>query len=129
MNKIILCGRLTKDPEVRFSNTTNIAFCKFTIAVDRRFKKQGEEKKTDFFNCTSFGKTGEFISKYFQKGSKILITGSVQNNIWQDQEGKKHYNIEIAIEEAEFVDSKKPNETTEQVPEEWQDIDEDELPF
>lgn len=105
MNKVILMGRLTKDPEIRYSNN-NLAVCRFTIAVDRRFQKQGEEKQADFIPNVAFGKTGEFISKYFQKGSRIAIVGSIQTRSWDDPEGKKHYATEVIVEEAHFADSK-----------------------
>ena len=105
MNKVILMGRLTRDPEVRYSqgsNTTCIA--KFSIAVDRRFKRDGEAD-ADFFNCTAFGKQGEFVEKYLQKGTKILLTGRVQNDNYE-KDGVKHYSVQIMVDELEFAESK-----------------------
>ncbi|MCX7710531.1 MAG: single-stranded DNA-binding protein [Clostridia bacterium] len=107
MNKAILMGRLTKDPELRYSNTSNVAVCRFTVAVDRRFARQGEERQADFIPIVAFGKTGEFCSKYFQKGSKIALVGSIQTRTWDDNEGKKHYATEVVADEAYFADSKK----------------------
>lgn len=101
-------GRLTKDPEVRYSsNQNNTAVCRFTIAVDRRFQKQGEEKQADFISIVAFGKTGEFISKYFTKGSKIVIVGSIRTSSWDDAEGKRHYATDVVAEETYFAESKK----------------------
>lgn len=111
MNKVILMGRLTKDPELRYSSNSNVAVCRFTIAVDRRFQKQGEEKQADFIPTVAFGKTGEFISKYFQKGSRIAVVGSIQTRSWDDNEGKKHYATEVIVEEAHFADSKSGGST------------------
>lgn len=106
MNKIILMGRLTRDPEVRYSqgeNTTAIA--RFSLAVDRRFKREGEPT-ADFFTCTAFGKQGEFVEKYLKKGSKILLTGRVQNDNYTNGHGEKVYSVSILVEEMEFAESK-----------------------
>lgn len=107
MNKAILMGRLTKDPELRYSNTSNVAVCRFTIAVDRRFVRQGEERQADFIPVVAFGKTGEFCSKYFVKGNKIAVVGAIQTRTWDDNEGKRHYATEVVADEAYFVESKK----------------------
>jgi len=108
MNKVILMGRLTKDPEIRYStNGNNTAVCRFTIAVDRRFHKPGEERQADFIPVVAFGKTGEFCSKYFTKGSRIAVVGSIQTRTWDDAEGKKHYATDVIAEEAYFADSKR----------------------
>jgi single-strand DNA-binding protein len=107
MNKAILMGRLTKDPEVRYTSGNNTAVCSFTLAVDRRFMKQGEEKQADFINCQAWSKTAEFISKYFAKGAKLAIVGRIQTRTWDDNEGKKHYVTEVVAEEAYFVESKR----------------------
>lgn len=106
MNKVILSGRLTKDPDLRYTSGNNTAIAGFTIAVDRRIKKEGEQQ-ADFIPCVAWQKTAEFIGKYFQKGSKILVIGRIQTRTWDDTEGKKHYVTEIVIEECEFADSKK----------------------
>ncbi len=107
MNKVILMGRLTKDPELRYAtNTNNTAVCRFTVAVDRRFQRQGEEKQADFISIVAFGKTGEFVSKFFTKGRRIALVGSIQTRTWDDAEGKRHYATDVIADEAYFVDSK-----------------------
>lgn len=108
MNKVILMGRLTKEPELRYAtNTNNTAVCRFTVAVDRRFQRQGEEKQADFISVVSFGKTGEFVSKFFTKGSRIALVGSIQTRTWDDAEGKRHYVTEVLADEVHFADSKR----------------------
>ena len=106
MNKIILMGRLTRDPDIRVTQTTNpVTIAKFSIAVDRRFTK-GEEKETDFFNVTAFGKLAEFCDRYLKQGTKILMTGRVQNDNYTKQTGEKVYSVGIIAEEIEFAESK-----------------------
>jgi len=108
MNKVILMGRLTRDPEMRYANTGDLAIVTFSLAVNRRYKKEGQTD-ADFINCTAFGKTGEFINKYFSKGKKIAITGRIQTSSWEDDTGKRQYKTEVIVEEAEFVESKQSN--------------------
>lgn len=99
-------GRLTRNPEVRYSTgETSTAIARFTLAVDRKFKRQGEAE-ADFFNCTAFGKQGEFVEKYLQQGTKILLTGRVQNDNYTNREGQKVYSVQILAEELEFAESK-----------------------
>jgi single-strand DNA-binding protein len=106
MNKIILMGRLTRDPEVRYSQgESSLAIGRFSLAVDRRFKRQGEAD-ADFFNCTAFGKQAEFVEKYLKQGTKILLTGRVQNDNYTNKEGQKVYSVSIIAEEIEFAESK-----------------------
>ena len=106
MNKIILMGRLTRDPEVRYSQgESSLAIGRFSLAVDRRFKRQGEAD-ADFFNCTAFGKQAEFVEKYLKQGTKILLTGRVQNDNYTNKEGQKVYSVQIIAEEIEFAESK-----------------------
>lgn len=113
MNKIILMGRLTRNPEVRYSTgETSVAIARFSLAVDRRFKRQGEAE-ADFFNCTAFGKQGEFVEKYLQQGTKILLTGRVQNDNYTNREGQKVYSVQIIAEELEFAESKGKSEQQE----------------
>ena len=100
-------GRLTKEPELRYTTTNNTAVCSFTLAVNKRFQKQGEERKADFINCQAWEKTAEFIAKYFQKGSQVAVVGRIQTRTWDDTEGKKHYVTEVVVEETFFADSKK----------------------
>lgn len=109
MNKVILMGRLTRDPEVRYAQGSNTAVCRYSLAVDRRFKRDGEPD-ADFFNCTVFGKGAEFAEKYFVKGTKILITGHIQNNNYTNKDGQRVYDVQIIVDEQEFAESK--NSTT-----------------
>ena len=104
MNKVILIGRLTKDPEVR--NTSNqTAFCNFTIAVDRRFKDQNGQRQADFISCIAWRQTASFIGSYFRKGSKIAVVGSLQTRTYDDNNGQKRYVTEVVVDEVEFADS------------------------
>ena len=104
MNKWIGMGRLTRDPEVRYGQSGN-AVANFSIAVDRRFKRDGEAQ-ADFFNCTAFGKTGEFVEKYLKKGIKVVVDGELQNNNYEDKNGTKHYSVQIIVNQIEFAESK-----------------------
>lgn len=106
MNKIILMGRLTRDPEVRYSQgASQTAVARFSVAVDRRIKREGEPD-ADFFNCTSFGKQAEFVERYLHKGTKILLSGRVQNDNYTNKEGQMVYSVRIIAEEIEFAESK-----------------------
>jgi len=105
MNKVILMGRLTRDPEMRYSNTSNVAVVKFSLAVDRRFKREGQPE-ADFINCVVFGKTGEFTNNYFKKGMRVAVTGRIQTSSWDDETGKRQYRTDVIVEEAYFADSK-----------------------
>ena len=110
MNKVILMGRLTKDPEVRYTQNTNTLVASFSLAVNRRFAKQGEERQADFINVVAWSKTGEFCSKYFKKGQQVGIIGRIQTRNWEDENQQKHYITEVVAEEAYFADSKKDGE-------------------
>lgn len=110
MNKVILMGRLTKDPELRYTNVNNTPVCSFTLAIDRRFSRQGEEKQADFVPVVVWSKLAEFCSKYFTKGRQVAIVGRIQTRTWDDNEGKKHYVTEVVAEEAYFADSKKSDD-------------------
>ena len=107
MNKVILMGRLTRDPEVRYTQTNNTLVASFSLAVNRRFARQGEERNADFFNVVAWSKTGEFCSKYFKKGQQVGVIGRLQTRTWDDQNGTKHYITEVVAEEAYFADSKR----------------------
>ncbi|HOJ12295.1 MAG TPA: single-stranded DNA-binding protein [Clostridiales bacterium] len=109
MNKAILLGRLTKDPELRYTSTNNTAVCNFTIAVNRRFSKPGEEKQADFIPVVVWDKLAEFCGKYFAKGRQVAVVGRIQTRTWDDNEGKRHYVTEVVAEEAYFADSKPDN--------------------
>ena len=110
MNKLILMGRLTKDPEVRYTQTNNTLVASFSLAVNRRFAKQGEERQADFVNIVAWNKTGEFCSKYFKKGQQVGVIGRLQTRNWEDEKGQKHYVTEVIAEEAYFADSKKDSD-------------------
>ena len=105
MNKVELLGRLTKDPEVRFTSGMQTMVSSFNLAVNRRFVKEGEERQTDFISVAAFGKTAEFIQKYFKKGIQIALVGRLQTRNWDDQNGNKHYATEVIAEEVYFADS------------------------
>ncbi|MCR5098688.1 MAG: single-stranded DNA-binding protein [Lachnospiraceae bacterium] len=109
MNKVIFMGRLTRDPEVRYGGANNTAIARFSIAVDRRFKRDGDPD-ADFFNCTAFGKQGEFVEKYLKKGTKILMEGEVRNDNYTDKDGKKVYGFSFVANSIEFAESKKAAE-------------------
>ncbi len=110
MNKVILMGRLTRDPEVRYTQTSNTLVASFSLAVNRRFVRQGEERQADFFNIVAWGKLGEFCSKYFKKGQQVGIIGRLQTRTWDDEQGQKHYVTEVVAEEAYFADSKRDSD-------------------
>ena len=106
MNKTILMGRLTRDSEVRYSNGENsTAVARFSLAVDRRFKKDGEQT-ADFINCVAFGKTGEFIEKYGHKGTKFVVEGRIQTGSYTNKDGQKVYTTDVVVEQIEFAESK-----------------------
>ena len=107
MNKVILMGRLTKDPEVRYTQTNNTLVASFSLAVNRRFVAQGAERQADFINIVAWSKTGEFCSKYFKKGQQVGVIGRIQTRTWDDDQGQKHYITEVVAEEAYFADNKK----------------------
>ena len=148
MNKVILMGRLTRDPEVRYSQSSEpLAIVNFTIAVNRRFKRDNEPA-ADFINCVAFGKTGEFTGKYFKKGMMISIVGSLRIDSYKDKEGNNRTATKVVIEEQYFAESKASYEAREgktssqQAPQQQsevganddfynveEDVDDDDLPF
>lgn len=106
MNKVLLMGRLTKEPEVRYSKGPEpVAVARYTLAVNRRFKGQGEQE-ADFINCVAFGKIGEFAEKYLKKGQLISIVGRLQVRSWNDQNGQKRWSTDVVVEEQYFAESK-----------------------
>ena len=106
MNKVILMGNLTRDPEIRYSQgEKSLAIARFSIAVNRRFSRQGDTD-TDFFNCTAFGKQAEFVEKYFKQGSRMLLTGRVQNDNYTNKNGERVYSVQIMADEIEFAERK-----------------------
>lgn len=112
MNKVILMGRLTRDPEVRYSQGANaMAIARYTLAVDRRFGRgNGEENSADFISCVAFGKGGEFAEKYLHKGTKIVVTGRIQTSSYTNKDGVKVYTTDIVVEDQEFAESKSSNQ-------------------
>lgn len=107
MNKVILLGRLTKAPEIKYSQTTNTKIALFTLAVNRRFAKQGEERETDFINIVAYSKLADFSEKYLSQGTQVNVVGRLQNRSYEDKNGTKKYISEIIAEEIYFADSKK----------------------
>ena len=104
MNKVIGMGRLTRDPEVRYTQD-NTAIARFTLAVDRKYKKDGEQS-ADFISCLAFSKTAEFIEKYIKKGTKIVVDGRIQTGSYTNKEGQKVYTTDVVVENVEFAESK-----------------------
>ena len=130
MNKVILMGRLTKDPDIRYTQTNNIMVASFSLAVNRRFAKEGEQQ-ADFINIVAWNKTAEFCSKYFKKGQQVAVVGRIQTRNYEDENKVKHYITEVIAEEVYFADNKKEGTTdTTQTQNELEPIqDDDELPF
>ena len=106
MNKVILMGRLTRDPEVRYGGSNNSAVARFSLAVDRRFKRDGDEQTADFINCVAFGKTAEFLEKYARKGTKFVVEGRIQTGSYTNKDGQKVYTTDVVCENVEFAESK-----------------------
>jgi single-strand DNA-binding protein len=106
MNKVILMGRLTRDPELRYTTTNNTAVCNFTLAVERRFQRQGEEKQADFIPVVVWGKQAQFCHRYFRKGRQVAVVGRIQVGFWDDNDGKRHYKTEVIADELYFADSR-----------------------
>ena len=105
LNKVIIMGRLTRDPELK-ATPSGTALCNFSVAIDRKFVKQGEERQTDFINCVAWSNQAEFVSKWFTKGRMINVVGRVQTRSWDDAEGKKRYATDIVAEEINFCGDK-----------------------
>lgn len=107
MNKVILMGRLTRDPEIRYSAGENqTAVARYTLAVDRRFRRQGDEQTADFINCVVFGRGAEFAERYLHQGTKIVATGRIQTGSYTNKDGNKVYTTEVVVEEHEFCESR-----------------------
>ena len=138
MNKVVLVGRLTRDPEVRYSQGNNAtAVARYTVAVDRRFKRDGEPT-ADFIPCVVFGRSAEFAEKYFHQGIRIVVSGRIQTGSYTNREGQKVYTTEVVVEEQEFAESKSESKNTSNPVEESSADDgfmnltdeyDDELPF
>ena len=111
MNKVILMGRLTRDAEVRYSQgDASTAVARFSLAVDRRFKRDGDEQTADFINCVAFGRTGEFMERFGRKGTKFLVEGRIQTGSYTNRDGQKVYTTDVVVEQVEFAESKASND-------------------
>ena len=135
MNKVQLIGRLTRDPELKYTQSTEpVAVTRFSVAVNRKYKRDGEPD-ADFFNCITFGKTAEFVSKYFSKGKMIGVAGSIRNNSWTDNNGQKRISTEILVDEVEFCGGKTEEKNAQEVVQDDdyytvdENIDDDNLPL
>ena len=137
MNKVIIIGRFTRDPEIKYSTGENAtATARFSLAVNRRFKNKEGNYDADFINCVAFGKTAEFVEKYFTKGMAIGITGRIQTGSYINNEGQKVYKTEVVVEETEFVESKNkgtsdnvPNNNANSNSDFEETVSDDEMPF
>ena len=117
MNKVILMGRLTRDPEVRYSQGEQAtAIARYTVAVDRRFRRDGDSQTADFIGCVAFGRQAEFAEKYLRKGTKIALTGRIQTGSYTNRDGQKVYTTDVVVEEQEFAESKAAGQSTQQNP-------------
>ena len=137
MNKVVIIGRFTRDPEIKYTTGENAtATARFSLAVNRRFKNKEGNYDADFINCVAFGKTAEFIEKYFTKGMAIGITGRIQTGSYTNKEGQKVYTTDVVVEETEFVESKN-KDTSDNVPNNnvnsnsdfEETVSDDEMPF
>lgn len=126
MNKVILLGRLVKDVEVKGTEKSSVA--KFNIAVNRQFKKEGEERQADFISCVAFGQTATHIAKYFAKGSMIAVTGRIQTGSY-DKDGQKVYTTDVVIDGSYFTGNKESNKTQNETPAFTKVEDDEDLPF
>lgn len=137
MNKVVIIGRFTRDPEIKYTTGENAtATARFSLAVNRRFKNKEGNYDADFINCVAFGKTAEFIEKYFTKGMAIGITGRIQTGSYTNKEGQKVYTTDVVVEETEFVESKNkgtsdnvPNNNTNSNSDFEETVSDDEMPF
>ena len=117
MNKVILMGRLTRDPEVRYSQgDSSSAVARYTLAVDRRFRRDGDDQTADFINCVAFGRTGEFMERFGRKGTKFLVEGRIQTGSYTNKDGQKVYTTDVVVEQVEFAESKSSNDNGGYVP-------------
>ena len=124
MNKVLIIGNLTRDPELLTTSNDN-SVCKFTIAANRKFKNADGEYDVDFINCVAWRKTGEFINKYFNKGKKIAVEGMIQTRKYEDKQGNNRTAVDVVVDQAEFVESKQSNKNTD----DFEQVPDDDLPF
>ena len=106
MNKVILMGRLTRDPNVTYSQGSNTSVARYTLAVQRRFRREGSEQEADFISCVTFGRQAEFAEKYLKQGTKIVVSGRIQTGSYTNRDGVKVYTTDVVVEEQEFAESK-----------------------
>ena len=117
MNKVILMGRLTRDAEVRYSQgDASTAVARFTLAVDRRFKRDNDDQSADFIGCVAFGKTGEFLERYGRKGTKFVVEGRIQTGSYTNKDGQRVYTTDVVVEQIEFAESKASSDNSGYVP-------------
>ena len=117
MNKVILMGRLTRDAEVRYSQgESSTAVARFSLAVDRRFKRDGDDQTADFINCVAFGRTGEFMERFGRKGTKFLVEGRIQTGSYTNKDGQRVYTTDVVVEQVEFAESKSSGDNSGYVP-------------
>ena len=117
MNKVILMGRLTRDAEVRYSQgDASTAVARFSLAVDRRFKRDGDDQTADFINCVAFGRTGEFMERFGRKGTKFLVEGRIQTGSYTNKDGQRVYTTDVVVENLEFAESKASSDNSGYVP-------------
>ena len=135
MNKVILIGRLIKDADIKAS-AAGMTIARFTLAVDRRFRRNNEEQTADFINCVAFSKTAEFLEKYGKKGTKFVVEGSIQTGSYTNKDGNKVYTTDVAVQSVEFAESKASSQNTQTqssaTPTDFMqinEIDDEELPF
>ncbi len=138
LNKVVLMGRLTKDPEIK-STMQGKSVSAFTLAVDRGYVKPGEERQADFINIVTFNSTADFVARYFAKGQLVAVCGRLQTRTWDDNEGKRHYVTEVIGDEVHFAESKREGAANQQrtennfaspIPDGFNaDVDDDDLPF
>ena len=127
MNTVCLVGRLTRDPELRYTPGAGTAVCNFTLAVDRRFKSEGQPE-ADFINIVAWAKSAEFTGKYFVKGLQVSVVGRIQTRTWEDGDGKKRYATEVVAEQLGFADAKREGQPSQQQPNN-EVVDDDDIPF
>lgn len=130
MNKVVLMGRLTKDPELRFAAGSGKGVCRFTVAINRQFKRD----ESDFINCVAFGKPGETISEHFAKGNRIALTGNIRTGSYEAQDGTKRYTTDVVVESFEFIEAKNSTSSNDDsfgagIPDDVVPEDDGEMPF
>lgn len=130
MNKVVLMGRLTKDPELRFAAGSGKGVCRFTVAINRQFKRD----ESDFINCVAFGKPGETISEHFAKGNRIALTGNIRTGSYEAQDGTKRYTTDVVVESFEFIEAKNSTSSNDDsfgagIPNDVVPEDDGEMPF